>query len=87
MPNRYVCDVLSEMRTMHKTRNYSGLMGLIEEAQTLVNRMEAALSDKKGYQHWHEKSKKEQANYKELVKEANKLRKELGKDQIEPINW
>lgn len=46
-PNRTVCDVLTEMRTMHKTRNYSSLLSLIEEVQTMVNRMEAGLHDKK----------------------------------------
>jgi len=46
MGNRYICDVLYEMRTCNETRNYGSLLGLIEECQTLANRMEAALSDK-----------------------------------------
>jgi predicted nuclease with TOPRIM domain len=45
--NRYLCDVLSEMRTCHETRNYAHLVGLIEECQTLANRMETALMDKR----------------------------------------
>lgn len=44
--NRNLCEVFEEMRTMHKTRNYSYLLGLIEEAQTMGNRMEAGLDDK-----------------------------------------
>jgi hypothetical protein len=43
--NRTLCDVLSEMRKCDKTRNYSYLAGLIEEAQSMGNRMESALSD------------------------------------------
>lgn len=47
MPNRVVCDVLKEMRKCYETRNFSYLPGLIEEAQTMVNRMEARLEDYK----------------------------------------
>ena len=45
MPNRFVCDVLKEMRKCNETRNYGHLPGLIEEAQTMFNRMEARLED------------------------------------------
>ena len=45
MPNRLVCNVLEEMRNCSKTNNYSYLDGLIEETQSLVNRMEAKLFD------------------------------------------
>lgn len=47
MMNRTVCSVLEEMRKCHETRNYTYLIGLIEEAQSMVNRMEAALWDQK----------------------------------------
>ncbi len=45
--NRYVCEVLEEMRTCTKTLNFSVIPSLIEEVQTMVNRMEMALSDMK----------------------------------------
>jgi polyhydroxyalkanoate synthesis regulator phasin len=45
MPNRYLCDVLEELRDITKTQNYSYMPGLIEEAQVYANRMEAAISD------------------------------------------
>lgn len=45
MPNRVICDVFIEMRKCVETQNYSYLPGLIEEAQVLANRMEAALHD------------------------------------------
>ena len=47
MPNRYVCSVLEEIRECTKTQNYSYLSGLVEEAQSMVNRMEATLWDQK----------------------------------------
>ena len=51
--NRYVCSVLSEMRdylghcknAKFTERKYDLMMTLIEESQTYVNRMEAAIYD------------------------------------------
>ena len=45
--NRYVCDVLEEMRTSVKTLNFAMIPSLIEEVQTMANRMEMALGDLK----------------------------------------
>ena len=45
--NRYVCDVLDEMRTSVKTLNFAMIPSLIEEVQTMANRMEMALGDLK----------------------------------------
>ena len=45
--NRYVCDVLDEMRTSVKTLNFAMIPSLVEEVQTMANRMEMALSDLK----------------------------------------
>ena len=45
--NRYICDVLEEMRTSTKTLNFALIPSLIEEVQTMANRMEMALSDLK----------------------------------------
>lgn len=61
-PNRTICDVLREMRECTKTQNYSYLLGLIEEAQTMANRMEAALWDQNDIEYarkQHKKLKKE----------------------------
>jgi len=66
------------MRKCHKTRNYSYLDGLIEEAQTLANRMEAGLGEKRDYESWHKKVKEEKEEYKKLLKKTNKLRKKQG---------
>ena len=45
--DRFICTVLDEMRTCHKTRNYSSLEGLIEEAQMYGQRMEDGLYNTK----------------------------------------
>ena len=65
-PHRTLCDVLSEMRTIHETRNYSGLLALIEEAQSMGNRMEAGLSYERDIKELHEERKKLVAKNKEL---------------------
>lgn len=80
MPSRYICDVIEELRKCHKTRNYSYLPGLVEEIQTLANRMEAALQEKADYELWHKKLKEERKEYKKLLKETNKLRKQKGEE-------
>lgn len=81
MPHRYLCDVLEEIRKCNETRNYSYLLGLVEEAQTLANRMEAALGEKKDAEGWHKKAKEEKAEYEALLEKANKVRKELGEKE------
>ena len=54
MPNRLLCDVLQEMRECVKTLNFSYLLGLVEEAQTIGNRMESKLYDVKDLERLHE---------------------------------
>jgi uncharacterized coiled-coil DUF342 family protein len=83
MPNRYVCDVLEEMRKLHKTRNYSPLLGLIEEVQTLVNRMESALGEKSDHREWHERVRKEKKEFRRLLKKTNELREKAGEEKQE----
>ena len=66
MANRYLCDVLNEMRECTKTLNFSYLLGLIEEAQTLGNRMESKLYEIKDYERLHD-------DIKDLQKKKKKL--------------
>jgi uncharacterized protein YlxW (UPF0749 family) len=68
--NRLLCDVLEEMRKCHETRCYGHLPGLIEEAQTMANRMEAGLNDKADIQDLYDEKRK-------LHKEVKKLKDEL----------
>lgn len=73
-PNRYFCSVLAEMRTCHEVGNYSGLLGLIEELQTLGNRMEASLYDKKDMHKAHGEVRKLKKEIKKLEKKKKKLK-------------
>lgn len=73
MPNRTICDVLKEMRTCYKTRNFSYLLSLVEEAQSMANRMEAALWDQYELKDLREESKR----LKEEVKKLKSAKKEL----------
>ena len=70
MPNRLLCAVLDEMRECVKTTNFSYLPGLIEEAQSLGNRMEAHLYDIKDFNRLNK-------DIKDLKKEKKKLKEEV----------
>jgi len=73
--NRTLCSVLEEMRKCYETRNFAQLHGLIEEAQTYSNRMEAKLFDVKDYERLKER-------YKQLKTEVDNLRRQSGKEQV-----
>lgn len=47
--NRTACEVLEEMRKCNKTMNFAPISGLIEELQTMVNKMENSLDSKDDY--------------------------------------
>ncbi len=68
MSNRYICTVLDEMRDCVKTSNFSYLSGLIEEAQSLANRMESRLYEIKDFEKLHEDIRKLKAEKKKLEK-------------------
>ena len=70
MPNRLLCAVLDEMRECVKTLNFSYLPGLIEEAQSLGNRMESHLYDIKDFNRLNK-------DIKDLKKEKKKLKEEV----------
>ena len=73
MANRYLCDVLSEMRKCVKTLNFSYLLGLIEEAQTLGSRMESRLFEIKDYERLHKEIRDLKKKKKKLEKEVEEL--------------
>jgi hypothetical protein len=66
MSNRYICTVLDEMRDCIKTLNFSYLSGLIEEAQSLANRMESRLYEIKDFERLHEDIRKLKEEKKKL---------------------
>jgi chromosome segregation ATPase len=81
--NRYVCTVLGEARKSLDRLNWftlpvvkRHLAALVEEIQTLVNRMESALYDKNDYENVRELCKKSEAKLEELTKEKKALAKE-----------
>jgi uncharacterized protein YlxW (UPF0749 family) len=58
------------MRECIKTVNFSYLLGLIEEAQILANRMEARLFEMKDYERLHN-------DVRDLKKKKKKLEEEV----------
>lgn len=82
-PNRTVCSVLESMRKCYETRNFAGLLGMIEECQYLANKMEAALSDKADIREWSTKREELKREMKGLKKELAALKTEKAK-LVEP---
>lgn len=74
MRNRYLCDVLSEMRKAHETTNFSYLPSLIEEAQYMGNRMEAAIEDKDDLGRYERKVSEIKKEKRELKAKLNDLK-------------
>ena len=77
--NRYVCDVLEEMRTSVKTLNFAMIPSLIEEVQTMVNRMEMALEDMKDLKGLKEEIHNKKEEYETLKDKIRKIEKTLAK--------
>ena len=73
MVNRFLCDVLRDMRECVKTSNFSYLLGLIEEAQTLGSRMESRLFEIKDYERLHKEIRDLKKKKKKLEKEVEEL--------------
>lgn len=78
--NRTVCDVLSEMRKCHETHNYGYLPSLIEEVQSMANRMESKLGDVADLKQLDYDLKQKRKELKRLREEITKAKNELGKD-------
>ena len=66
--NRSICGVFEEMRSCNETKNYSYLLGLIEEAQSMANKMESKIDSIKNFEDLKNK-------YKELEERKNDLKK------------
>ena len=69
-PSRTICAILENMRSMHKTHNYSQLAACIEELQYAADRMEAALSDVGDIRRIQEKLLELKTEYRKLKKET-----------------
>ena len=70
MPNRTVCAMLEEIRVMYKTRNFSGLLGHVEEIQAACNRMEAGLGDKHDMERYRRLAKEYREKYRKFKKKS-----------------
>mgnify|MGYP005998400789 CR=1 FL=1 len=77
--NRYICDVLEEMRTSVKTLNFAMIPSLIEEVQTMANRMEMALSDMKDLKVLKEEIVKKKEEYETLQDKIRNIEKKKKK--------
>jgi hypothetical protein len=78
--HRTMCDVLEEMRTMNKTRNFAGLHGLIEEAQTMGNRMETKISqidDIENFDNNYNRRKRALSDHNKAIRKLNDEIEEL----------
>ena len=73
--NRYICDVLEEMRTSVKTLNFAMIPSLIEEVQTMANRMEMALEDMKDLKRLKDEIHEKKEELKKLEKKIAKKKK------------
>ena len=82
MQNRLVCNVLDEMRECSKTRNFSYLDGLIEEVQTLVNRMEGKLLDNKELGELDERIRESKIDLKRLKQKIKIAEEDLEVTEI-----
>ena len=79
MGNRYICDVLEEIRNCQKTSNYSPLLGLVEETQLLANRMECGLNDKRDVLNWEQRRPILKDEIKELEWKKETLEEDIRK--------
>ncbi len=73
--NRYICDVLEEMRTSTKTLNFALIPSLIEEVQTMANRMEMALHDMKDLEQLKMDIVEKKEELKKLEQKIAKMKK------------
>ena len=78
--NRTICGVLDEMRSCNETKNYSYLLGLIEEAQSMANKMESKIDLIKDFEDLKEQCKN-------LVERKNDLKKDIKKSGGNVDRW
>lgn len=76
-PNRTLCSVLEEMRQALKNKHLRHLPGLIEEAQTYANRMEAALEDWRDVRIYTERKGKLKKKIKDLEDKVGESKEDL----------
>jgi len=83
MTNRYFCTVIDEMRSCYKTRNFSIVMGLLEELQSIGNRMEAKCGDINDANRYLDEVKELKREIKSLKRKRDKLKRKIENDNEE----
>lgn len=90
MPSRTICSVMDEMRVYLKLvvkdkKHHDHLLSLVEESQTLANRMEAAIWDQhtiKSLQDERQRLKKEINDLEQKIASLKVKRKALEKPSV-----
>lgn len=82
--NRYLCSVLEEMRAQIEIfkevvpkSSYCTLLSLVEEVQTMGNRMEASLQDFKDLDKLNSDIKTGKNEYKKILKDKEELENDI----------
>ncbi len=88
MTNRYLCTVLEELRKAAERLSWATLpigkrhvSSLVEEVQTLANKMEAGLRDKKDFYRYTKDAGEFGMSLKEYVNDLKETKKELEADK------
>ena len=79
--NRFLCDVLEEMRTAVKVGRIDMVHGLIEEAQSMGNRMEAKLGDYRDMGYDLDSARKLKNTLRELTNSADIIENKLDDEE------
>jgi len=80
---RVLCDILENMRKCYETRNFSHLMGLIEEAQYWADRMESALEAAGDLVYLETQRLRAKSEIRDLNKQRSSLKLEVQKLELE----
>jgi hypothetical protein len=78
--HRYACDVLSELREVVKTPRFDRVSGIVEELQTLFNKMEAKLYSYKDIGYDLDRAKDLADTIDALEKTAKKIEAKLAEE-------
>jgi hypothetical protein len=80
--HRYACDVLSELREVVKTLRFDRVIGLVEELQTMFNRMEAKLYSYKDIGYDLDRASELAIMITDLEKTAKEIEAKLKREEV-----
>lgn len=82
-PNRTRCDVLEDMRKCYNTYNFAGIFWLIEELQSIGNKMESGLQDKGNVVDWGDRRRELKVEIKELERKKKDLELDIKEIEVD----